>query len=168
MSDTNPNPTPAPAQAPAAPAAQTPVAAPAPANVLADLAQHFPNTSARDVARIDRLYRAEKPEAAGYSQWLASTVAQFADAPRPTAPGSVPGAAPTYQPHAVTAPIATGAAGTGVKMDPGDLSNIDPAVLASLPLEERMKRYEALRASGPNSNPYAGARTRQLVRLGRK
>ena len=68
----------------------------------------------------------------------------------------------------VTPPVATGAASVAAKPDPGDLASMDPEVLKSLPLEERRKRYEEYRSRGPNSNPYAGARSRQLVRTGGK
>ena len=84
---------------------------------------------------------------------------------------TLPAPATTTAPAVVnpTVPaIPTGAAGgTGAKPDPGDLTTMDAATLASLPREERMKRYEDFRSRGPNANPYAGERTRQLVH-GRK
>jgi len=84
------------------------------------------------------------------------------------APTAAAPAAPVAKP--VTPPIATGgaAAGASPQTDPGDLANVDPAVLASLPREERMKRYELFRSRGPNTNPYAGEKTRRVLSTGRK
>lgn len=57
---------------------------------------------------------------------------------------------------------------TGARADTSDLGSVDPEVFKSLPLEERRARYEAYSSRGPNVNPYAGARTRQLTKPGKK